>query len=121
MEKSLSLTVKNPEKILLNEDNLLSIRVPLIDGSLGIRPGHAPLLAELKAGKIEFKKNNNNEFEEFEIQSGILQILKNQVTIFSVDAENQNFVENEDDVDALNETLLNMLYDQFSKDEIDGS
>jgi F-type H+-transporting ATPase subunit epsilon len=121
MENSLSLFIKNPEKILFKDEKILSIRVPLLDGSLGIRPGHAPLLGEVKSGKIQYIKEENGDSEEVEVNSGILQILKNQVTIYSVDTESQNMISDEDDIGALNSTLLNLLYDQFSKEEVDGS
>jgi F-type H+-transporting ATPase subunit epsilon len=43
------LDIVTPERTVLSEE-VTSLQVPAVDGSLGILAGHAPLLAELGVG-----------------------------------------------------------------------
>lgn len=51
-------------------------------GDLGITPGHAPLLTEIKPGPVELKKQGGEE-EIFYVSGGFLEVQANKVTIMA--------------------------------------
>lgn len=120
MDKRLTLYIKSPDKFLHEEHEITSMRLPLIDGSLGIRPGHAPLVAEVKSGTIQYLKERSTEFERIDVSEGVLRVEDDIVSILCVDQSNdsENFME-KIAFDALSGTLLKLLYEQSSEDEVD--
>jgi F0F1-type ATP synthase epsilon subunit len=71
-----------PESTLLETDGIAKVRVPLSDGgSLGIHPGHHPLIAETRAGSVEFGRDGYSE--AVDLRAGILQVRADQVTIYT--------------------------------------
>ena len=89
-EDKLTLRVLSPDGQALEAEHLLKVVVPLADGgSIGIRPKHAPLIAETVNGPIQYQ--NNVELFEIELLAGILSIRDNVVTILSAgEAEETN-------------------------------
>ncbi len=51
-------------------------------GDVGITPGHAPLLTEIKPGPIELKKQGGEE-EVFYVSGGYLEVQPHMVTIMA--------------------------------------
>ena len=51
-------------------------------GDVGITPGHAPLLTEIKPGPIELKKQGGAE-EVFYVSGGFLEVQPHKVTIMA--------------------------------------
>ncbi|WP_210397913.1 F0F1 ATP synthase subunit epsilon [Motiliproteus sediminis] len=51
-------------------------------GDLGITPGHAPLLTEIKPGPVELKKQGGEE-EIFYVSGGFLEVQASKVTIMA--------------------------------------
>jgi len=82
IEEELTLRVLSPDGPSLEADHLLEVLVPLADGGpIGIRPKHAPLIAETVSGPIHYR--TDLEIFEIEILAGILSIRDNVVTILS--------------------------------------
>ena len=54
MAGTLTLRVITPERIALDQ-SVGSVRVPAVDGSLGILPRHAPLVAALDVGILRYR------------------------------------------------------------------
>ena len=77
----LRLLVLTPEKQLLLKENLTWIRASLIDGEIGIKVHHAPLLGETISGPVFFVCEDIEE--TININAGILKIDQNDVTIFT--------------------------------------
>lgn len=78
----LSLKVLSPEGTLLEVHGLIAINVPLADGgAIGVRPGHAPLIAETTQGSVRYR--DETEDHEIEILPGVLDISENVVTILT--------------------------------------
>lgn len=78
----LSLQILSPEGSILEVKDAQSIIVPLVDGgSIGIRPGHAPLIAETVRGEVRYRTNDKEH--QIEVMPGILKINKNIVTILT--------------------------------------
>ena len=62
-----------------------SIIVPALTGYIGIRPGHAPLLAELGIGEILFSAGDM--MEDVFCSWGFVEVLPNRVVILAQTAE----------------------------------
>ncbi|MDY6846254.1 MAG: F0F1 ATP synthase subunit epsilon [Chloroflexota bacterium] len=78
----LSLNVLTPEGSILEEEALYSVNVPLADGSpIGLKPGHAPLIAETIQGSIRFRSLDGEH--QIELHAGVLDIRDNQVIILT--------------------------------------
>jgi F0F1-type ATP synthase epsilon subunit len=79
----LLLKVITPEGIMRELDNLRAINIPLVnDYIIGIRPGHAPLIAETKQGKIICQTKTSETY--LELHGGVLEVRENVVTIFTL-------------------------------------
>jgi len=50
--RHLQLVLVTPERVLLDEP-VLSLRLPLYDGQLGILPGRAPVIGRLGYGELK--------------------------------------------------------------------
>lgn len=75
------LVILSPDKIILDVNNVKKVKVRLSDGSLlSIFKGHAPLIAELKTGKLEYIQFS--EKIEILISDGIIHIKKDHITIY---------------------------------------
>ena len=58
------------------------IQLPAIDGSMEILNRHAPLITVLKKGDIRIKKENGEE-ETFEVNGGVVEVLREKVLILA--------------------------------------
>ena len=58
----------------------LMVSGPAADGEIGILPGHAPVLAVLKAGAVRIR-DLDGTVEESRVDAGFLSVDKDQVTI----------------------------------------
>jgi F-type H+-transporting ATPase subunit epsilon len=74
-----------PDRVVLS-DEAVSLRAPGIEGSFGILPNHAPILAELTPGELDFRRPNGQEVR-LAVSSGFLQMFDNKVTILADAAE----------------------------------
>ena len=75
-----SLSIITPEKKVF-EGNVQEVFVPGQEGGMSILSRHAPLLAVLRKGTIVVK--NNNSSQEFEIESGFIELNEKQATILA--------------------------------------
>jgi len=79
---TLTLKILTPEGIIFKKDDLNAVNVPLADGCpIGIRPGHAPLIAETEQGTIFFRSAASNG--EIHLFAGVLDIRDNIVTVLT--------------------------------------
>lgn len=109
----LQLRVVTPEGIILNAAELTTISVLLVDGgAIGIRPGHAPLIAETVKGVVRYRKINSEE--EINLHSGVLDINNNVVTILTAGEIAETASEfakpSDNEYDRLMQTLINTLH-----------
>lgn len=63
------------------EGNVSSLVVPATLGYLGILANHAPIIANLKPGKIVFRDSSGSEQEIANKGEGLLEVVKNKATI----------------------------------------
>lgn len=81
---SMLLRVVTPSRQLLSEP-VEELQVPGKAGYLGILPGHAPMLSELRVGELTYRQGRN--LHRLLITGGFLEVLPEQVTILAEAAE----------------------------------
>jgi len=84
-DRSLTVDIVTPERVVLSEE-AVSVRAPGVEGSFGILPNHAPMLAELTPGELDYRRQNGQEVR-LAVGSGFLQVVNNQVTVLADSAE----------------------------------
>jgi F-type H+-transporting ATPase subunit epsilon len=72
------------ERLLVRED-VTAVQAPAANGYLGILPGHAPLLAELGTGFLNYDAGGKRRY--LAIHGGYLEILADRVRLLATDAE----------------------------------
>lgn len=92
MTASFPVNIVTPERIVLSED-VDSIQVATVNGSLGVLKGHAPLLAVLGSGECVIRLANNT-VRRLAISGGCLDVSRDRVTVLADAAEF------EDEIDA---------------------
>lgn len=85
-EKSFKISITTPEKTVY-EGEASSLIAPGKSGYFGILVDHAPMIANLGPGKITIKYGTSGS-TVFDCKStGILEVLKNNVSVLVDDAE----------------------------------
>jgi len=77
----MKLEIITPDKSVYSGEVSL-IQLPGIDGSFEILNMHAPLISVLKQGKIKIKDEKGQE-QFFEVNGGVIEVLKNKVLILA--------------------------------------
>src|SRR5579862_4403717 len=81
----LHLQLVSPERILVDED-VDEVQIPGRDGYMGILPGHAPLLSELKPGGVLSYKSAGGE-KVLAVFGGFVEVQPDRVRILADAAE----------------------------------
>ncbi|MBA4167520.1 MAG: ATP synthase F1 subunit epsilon [Chitinophagaceae bacterium] len=76
----MNLEILTPEKKLFS-GNVYGVQLPGIAGLFEVLDKHAPLVSALKAGRLKVLKDRNNHVNFFDIQSGFVEVLNNNVTV----------------------------------------
>jgi F-type H+-transporting ATPase subunit epsilon len=88
MEQSLptriQLEVVTPDRQVVHE-SVSSVTIPGKDGYLGILPGHAPLLSELKVGEVVYSRDDTKHY--LAVSWGFAEVLPNRCIILVQTAE----------------------------------
>ncbi|MBP5274150.1 MAG: ATP synthase F1 subunit epsilon [Abditibacteriota bacterium] len=76
---TINVEIVSPERVLLESADVVSVVLPGTQGSLGILPGHAPLITSLSPGVIEYTAGN--ERKTLEIEGGFAEVVDNKLII----------------------------------------
>ena len=76
----MNLEILTPEKKLFS-GNVYGVQLPGISGLFEVLDKHAPLVSALKAGRLKVLKDKNNHVSFFDIQSGFVEVINNNVTV----------------------------------------
>src|ERR1700721_1565605 len=87
MADTMLFQLVSPER-LLAEVQVISVQIPARDGYIGVLPGHAPLLSELKAGGV-LTYNANGTEKVVAIYGGFVEVLPDRVRVLADSAENK--------------------------------
>jgi F-type H+-transporting ATPase subunit epsilon len=75
----MTLEILTPEHKLFS-DSVYGVQLPGVAGSFEVLDKHASLVSALKSGHIKVL-NDRNHSTRFEIQSGFVEVINNQVTV----------------------------------------
>jgi F-type H+-transporting ATPase subunit epsilon len=76
----LSLEIATPDKLLVNE-KVSQVEVPGKDGYMGILPGHAPLISELKEGTLKYTAAG--KASQLTITGGFVEVRDDKVRVIA--------------------------------------
>lgn len=118
---TLRLVVKSPAGLLFEKSGLLSVQIDLLDGKIGIRPGHAPLIAEVAAGEIAMEDGQNTTLTS--VQPGIMVVQEDLINIYSpaLNDSKEDVLEagpsSEEEFDQLLDAVMSTLHLGISSDD----
>jgi len=90
MDQTFRLRIVTPYREVVTDD-VGEAQVPGKEGYLGILPGHAPLISELKIGEITYRRGR--ESQHLSVSGGFLEVLPDQVTILAETAEKSDEID----------------------------
>ncbi len=119
-EGKLTLRVISPERIILEKEGLNAVNIPLADGyPIGIRPGHAPLIAETIKGIVQYRTNQQEN--EIHLHAGVMNLRENIINVLTageVDKTPESLAESvPTEFDRLMQTLIHQVYPEEQHEE----
>ena len=84
MDRTFLLRVVTPDRQVVRDD-IEELQIPGKEGYLGILPGHAALISELKIGEISYRRGR--ELSYLAVNWGFVEVLAEQVTVLAETAE----------------------------------
>lgn len=81
----MSLTVITPERTVVKDLATDAVILPVVDGSMGILPRHAPMVAALRTGILKFRRGSR--YEPVAIAGGFAEVAGDRITILADAAE----------------------------------
>ncbi|OGS13074.1 MAG: ATP synthase F1 subunit epsilon [Elusimicrobia bacterium RIFOXYA2_FULL_58_8] len=92
-KKRLILTIVTPERTVLADKPVDFVTIPAVGGELGVLPGHASFVVQLKEGFMHYTEGRNKEL--FAVLSGFAEIHGNKVMVLAEAAELAHEVDEE--------------------------
>jgi len=109
-----NLYVVTPEDVVY-DDKVRWVQVPLKDGLIGIWPGHAPLIATISKGVMQY--DTGESVESLPIEKGILRITQDRCAILVGTRPSQSAVSG-NRTGALVADLEDALFESLPQDRI---
>ena len=78
MTDAITLRILTPERIVL-DTSASALRFPGVDGSIGVLPRHATMVAALDAGELSYRREGKDE--SFFVSGGFAEVRENTVRI----------------------------------------
>ena len=85
-QKTFTLEIVTPDRVVISDDEVVSLIAPGVEGYLGILANHAPLMTELAVGEITMRRSSGEELH-FASSQGFMEVADNKVTILSDSVE----------------------------------
>jgi F-type H+-transporting ATPase subunit epsilon len=80
MAEAFELEVATPERLIVQE-LVTEAQIPARDGYIGVLPGHAPLVAELKTGVLSYMAGGQKRY--LAIHGGFVEVLPEMVRVLA--------------------------------------
>jgi F-type H+-transporting ATPase subunit epsilon len=87
MADTILFQLVSPERVLV-EAQVTEVQIPAREGYIGVLPGHAPLLSELKAGGV-LTYTANGVQKVVAVYGGFVEVLPDRVRVLADSAENR--------------------------------
>ena len=91
MADTLLFQLVSPERLLV-ETQVTEVQIPAREGYIGVLPGHAPLLSELKAGGV-LSYTSNGVKKVVAVYGGFVEVLPDRVRVLADLAENREEID----------------------------
>ena len=88
MEKQFKLSIITPERSVYQGD-VFSLVAPAQLGYLGVLANHAPLIANLVAGRVIFRESSGKQQVINSLGKGFLEVIDNNATLLLDDLSQQ--------------------------------
>lgn len=85
-----TLEIATPERLLLREQ-VSQAQIPAQGGEIGVRPEHAPLLAELGIGVLSYVSEGRPK--SLVVAGGVVEVLPDHVRVLADTAENADEID----------------------------
>jgi len=85
MKNKLLLTILTPEKAVLTDKPVDFVAIPAFGGEMGVLPGHASFVVQLKEGVLKYKDEHKREM--FAVLNGFAEVHADKVLILAEAAE----------------------------------
>ena len=85
MADTIKLEIVTPERLLVS-DQAIELQIPGLSGYLGVLPGHAPLITELRSGEFSYRRPDGS-IQRLAIHWGFAEVLPDKVTVLAERAE----------------------------------
>lgn len=85
-ERTFTLEIVTPDRVVLSDNQIVSLIAPGTAGYLGILANHAPLMTELRVGEMTVRRADGSE-EHLATTEGFMEVSENKVTILTDTAE----------------------------------
>ena len=84
----LTLSVFTPTRCVLESVSVQDVRVPGMEGEIGILAGHAPLLSALKEGLVKYRLFESPEKEQIiSVHWGYLEVYNDHISVLTEESE----------------------------------
>ena len=110
MADTMLFQLVSPER-LLAEVQVTEVQIPARDGYIGVLPGHAPLLSELKAGGV-LTYSANGATKVVAVYGGFVEVLPDRVRVLADSAQNKeeiNLAAAQEELRNANKEVENMM------------
>ena len=91
MADTLLLQLVSPERMLVDEQ-VTEAQIPALDGFIGVLPGHAPLVSELKTGGVLSYQAEGKE-KVLAVYGGFVEVLPDRVRVLADGAEHREEID----------------------------
>lgn len=86
MANLMQLEIVTPDKYFIKRDDVVYAGFEALDGGFGVFANHMPAIAALKDAPFKYRDSNNEEHFIY-LSGGFAEIVKNKITILSIQAE----------------------------------
>ncbi len=110
MADTMLFQLVSPDR-LLAETQVTEVQIPARDGYIGVLPGHAPLLSELKAGGVLTYTANGTQ-KVVAVLGGFVEVRPDRVRVLADSAQNKeeiNLAAAQEELNKANKEVENMM------------
>ena len=114
MPDTFQLEIVTPEKMVVR-DTAEELQIPGRNGYIGILPSHAPLITELGAGEINYRRDG--QLHHFSVAWGFAEVLPDRVTVLAETVERSGEIDvsrAQDDLKQAEESLKSAQTEEAS-------
>lgn len=90
MPQTFTLEIATPERLLIQEE-ATEAQIPAKTGEIGVRPEHAPLIAELGIGVLSYVAGGRRR--EMSVAGGLVEVLPERTRVLADAAEHPNEID----------------------------